>query len=1668
LPLDFPSPPLPLPGQKSFVSTLSKYPSLQHPHYLTPVTFTQKRGPIGEPHRFAVTLPDTGDFSLVPLLHLDPFDPTNETSWAWSQKGKHRVPSLGEGGLLDALVALKDKGVELDAWLSVEINDDGLVFHLNVTVELQDKFFEDRHYYPSKHLLLKHLFPPASLEPVPEHPKEATVDFFYQCLHRAPRTENGIPVGEGRHHVDVEKAPEKRAAEERRREKGKGKARDQDFPEMEEDEDARDSRDRQDDGVEDDLLYPPGLKATLMPFQSRSVRWLLAREGKIAIRFFEGEDEEQVSEETDDVIMREPTPPPPTLGDDNADDDETESEAVEDEAPENLPKFSLIDLPKSSRLDLARGPLWEKATIDLLENEMGEKRVVTVWLNRVASLLSLKDPALETRDDGVEAAEREGEDAKPVTTTVGFGQGLLSEEMGLGKTVEIISLILLHREPERNLLPVYYNADVDSSVKPTDLTLIIAPSAIVAQWASEIKKHAPGLRVLRYEARALVNTKAIKDTWTPSYIAQNYNVVLTTFDVLRREVVLARKPHERALRSGREGRHRYRRSLLVQIDFLRVIMDEAQMVGDTVSLTSETASLIPRRYSFAVTGTPLKARVEDLQGLLRFLKVEPVGSNRAYLMRLLEEIPTFVRVCEQLGARTIKAQVEHELFIPAQHRFVVPVDFTAVEKYWYDARYLEALEQLGLESDGSPKGTGLDAEGNINWSLDKAEMNRWLVALRQLCCHPQVGKVGQRVLGKSLKTVGDVLASMKETAVSAVQADQRALWANRVKRAQIMTYDNEDCERFENALVIFKAAQVDLQPLVEEQVDAIREAWNDRKDERARRGRSNSASTGTSDDNNSVGGALGLGLDDEEKSGDIPLSENERAIGARLAALRNRLREVLLIQHFAYFFSGATYFNLLSSMGKFPDEERIAYADAEELRQTILKPHELRVQVASARLRSQMVARDKVRKLELDHFEVDFSTTGHGLVGAHVFEEIETCADIMNGYAELLWTWRETIFGIMYQRVSISGDDATGEEYAERAEQQEKCDVYLELYAGLLADWGFALTGVRSALADVQEAEAYKFGQKKTEWAATDGSRRAHVAKGDKKQKTALKKRLAPSLEKGDSPADILRYELLVERDQAKGEGNEDVEVQPLQNSIKALKDASERASRDEEAEMLDRESRRLRIIFAEKGKLFDRLKSEFNDLTTAFNMRLQYFAQLQQISDDVRDPDFANPKWRGILIEMDLLKVEEGAGSACRPLSTSVTDEKIWTERLKASILKKSSQRRYLESLAEDGTHGEDTACIICSSDYTNGVLTNCGHLFCQDCFKAWNQRSHSCAICKRDLRAGDYQNVKFGQAKAVPAVERIGYEEVDPVTFEGPVRLREIDGDELSQIDEIETAAPLSSKSDLIVKVCFIPRRLRSSADHFRPMKHVKMIRRNDPTAKIVIFSAWVEALTVRVPSQLGDLTLTDPRSQILMQAFMRNGIQYVRLEGGGKKEAVVTRFIKDPTIAAFFLHTKSQSAGLNLTCAQYVFLVEPLLHPSLELQAVGRTHRIGQRKETHVYQYIVQDSVDQRLAELRGRNKSSLFLAAPTNAAKESRILQEDMAKTNPFDKKGSEETIENEDDVARVLFRPEHFVNVQRALLPAALKGNKQEAPTVSMLAAAAAERRMGEAGVAIRD
>ena len=148
---------------------------------------------------------------------------------------------------------------------------------------------------------------------------------------------------------------------------------------------------------------------------------------------------------------------------------------------------------------------------------------------------------------------------------------------------------------------------------------------------------------------------------------------------------------------------------------------------------------------------------------------------------------------------------------------------------------------------------------------------------------------------------------------------------------------------------------------------------------------------------------------------------------------------------------------------------------------------------------------------------------------------------------------------------------------------------------------------------------------------------------------------------------------------------------------------------------------------------------------------------------------------------------------------------------------------------------------------------------------------------------------------------------------------------------------------------------------------VKNIIFILQNDSSSKILIFSQWEDVLT------------------IIGQALKIQKVGYIFLDGRGyrntegdfrrSKNECLALFKDDfSEINCLLLHAKSQSSGLNLTEARHVFLVEPLLHKGLEQQAIGRIHRIGQEKETAIYRYLIEGSVEMFLQTCQAEDQDS----------------------------------------------------------------------------------------------
>ncbi len=159
----------------------------------------------------------------------------------------------------------------------------------------------------------------------------------------------------------------------------------------------------------------------------------------------------------------------------------------------------------------------------------------------------------------------------------------------------------------------------------------------------------------------------------------------------------------------------------------------------------------------------------------------------------------------------------------------------------------------------------------------------------------------------------------------------------------------------------------------------------------------------------------------------------------------------------------------------------------------------------------------------------------------------------------------------------------------------------------------------------------------------------------------------------------------------------------------------------------------------------------------------------------------------------------------------------------------------------------------------------------------------------------------------------------------------------------------------------------------------------------------SSKMEALV----EQLDDVVAEGHRALVFSQftSYLRNvaarldaeGIPYCYLDGSTlKRDAVITNF-KDGQAPVFLISLKAGGFGLNLTEADYVFLLDPWWNPASEQQAIDRTHRIGQDKNVMIYRLIAADTIEEKVMKLKER-KAALFDAVIDDEALFSSALNE----------------------------------------------------------------------------
>jgi non-specific serine/threonine protein kinase len=149
---------------------------------------------------------------------------------------------------------------------------------------------------------------------------------------------------------------------------------------------------------------------------------------------------------------------------------------------------------------------------------------------------------------------------------------------------------------------------------------------------------------------------------------------------------------------------------------------------------------------------------------------------------------------------------------------------------------------------------------------------------------------------------------------------------------------------------------------------------------------------------------------------------------------------------------------------------------------------------------------------------------------------------------------------------------------------------------------------------------------------------------------------------------------------------------------------------------------------------------------------------------------------------------------------------------------------------------------------------------------------------------------------------------------------------------------------------------------------------------TEKYPNHSIKLDELTREIAENIGDHKALVFSQFLGMLALIRErlhalGVQFEYFDGSTsaiERERAIRRFQSDDSCRVFLISLKAGGVGLNLTAADYVYIVDPWWNPAVEQQAIDRTHRIGQTKNIFAYRMICKDSIEDKIIQLQERKR------------------------------------------------------------------------------------------------
>lgn len=275
----------------------------------------------------------------------------------------------------------------------------------------------------------------------------------------------------------------------------------------------------------------------------------------------------------------------------------------------------------------------------------------------------------------------------------------LADDMGLGKTIQAIALLLHHKEMLGGL--------------PAP-ALLVCPTSVVTNWEREIQKFAPSLQAfVHHGSNRLRGAEFMR-------LAQASDIVLTSYPLVRLDA-----------------------EMLQGVDWLWVILDEAQNIKNPQAKQTAAVRKLPARFRLALTGTPVENRLGELWSIMHFLNPGFLGARAAFRRDFAipierdheaDALERLKRLTGPFILRRVKTDPRVIQDLPEKVETRVYCNLSEEQATLYEAVVQNALEKIETLDDEA----GIERRGMVL---------SMLMQLKQICNHPaqylhQIGRGG--------------------------------------------------------------------------------------------------------------------------------------------------------------------------------------------------------------------------------------------------------------------------------------------------------------------------------------------------------------------------------------------------------------------------------------------------------------------------------------------------------------------------------------------------------------------------------------------------------------------------------------------------------------------------------------------------------------------------------------------------------------------------------------------------------------------------------------------------------------------------------------------------------------------------------------------------------------